>query len=159
MFVYHNINLYCLFLLAHKHKGLSWSHFFLWKLRGRSCVSVKWLVLTNWLLGCSTSLSLSLCMRGSGSGSGDSIELSRDPRSHNPARDFGDSISIMTFMTGVRNIIHPPDTLEVRVIRGSVETNEVGDCISWDWCPEWHSAPCQRHAWTLPAHLWVAPCL
>ena len=29
--------------------------------------------------------------------------LSQDPRSHNPARDFGDSTGIMTFMTGVRN--------------------------------------------------------
>ena len=54
------------------------------------------------------------------------VTLSQDPRSHNPARDFGDSLRVMTFMTGVRNIIiiRPGDILEVRVIRGSELTNE-----------------------------------
>ena len=81
-----------------------------------ACVSAKWLVLTNWLLGCSTSLSLAPAL----------VTLSQDPRSHNPARDFGDSLRVMTFMTGVRNIIiiRPGDILEVRVIRGSELTNE-----------------------------------
>ena len=44
------------------------------------CVYIKWLVLTNWLLGCSTSLSLAPAPA--------LVTLSQDPRSHNPARDF-----------------------------------------------------------------------
>ena len=56
-------------------------------------------------------------------------------------------------MTGVRNT-HHHDKLEVRWIRGSLETNEV-TASGPDWCPWWHSALCHCHASALtrPCHV------
>ena len=84
----------------------------------RACLLSDWFSLTDSWDVPPLSLSLSLAPA--------LVTLSQDPRSHNPARDFRDSLRVMTFMTGVRNIIiiRPGDFLEVRVIRGSGLTNE-----------------------------------